>query len=179
MLQAPIHSNAVRSASMSIYTFEFLKSISDALGLEFLENNNLSDQVLHQTVKQQKTIKIPSVLSSHIASMTKEERKQLTLSANIKKKGMKESSKSRGIKSIAQKKRWANMTEFERKEMGIKSRNGVSDEKKRTQTLAAISSYSPAREKGLKKHLTECPHCGMIGGAPIMKRYHFERCKSL
>jgi hypothetical protein len=164
---------------MSIYTFDFSKSISSALGLKFSENVELSDQVLYETLKEQTTSKIPSVLSTHIAAMTEEERKQLTLAANAKKRGMKESSKSKGIKSVAQKKRWANMTETERKEMGIKSRNGIFEENRKTQTLAAISAYSPAREKGLKKPLIKCPHCGIIGGAPIMKRYHFERCKML
>ena len=162
---------------MSIYTFDFSKSVSIALGIEHIEDTNLSDQVLHETIKTQISSNVPSPLAAHIAVMSFEERKQMTSAANATKRGMKESSRSRGIKSVAQKKRWVNMTETERKEMGIKSRNGVSEENRKTQTLAAISTYSPAREKGLKKPLIKCPHCGIIGGAPIMKRYHFERCE--
>lgn len=26
---------------------------------------------------------------------------------------------------------------------------------------------------------SECPHCGLIGGGSAMKRYHFDKCKSI
>lgn len=163
---------------MTIYTYNISKSISESLGLEFIEDINLSDQILH---KQQKQFifcdSVPPTVNLHLTNMTFEERKQLTKAANEKKKGMKESLQSRGIKSLAQKKRWSNMSVRQRKEMGIKSRNGVSEENKKTQTKAATAAYSPVREKGHKKTLTECPYCGIIGGKPIMKRFHFERCK--
>ena len=32
-------------------------------------------------------------------------------------------------------------------------------------------------KKGIKKNKVICPHCGKEGGEPIMKRYHFDRCK--
>jgi hypothetical protein len=164
---------------MTIYSFITANAISNALELEISEDVNISDQYLYNIIKELKPSKIPSVLSEHIAAMSEEERKQLTKAANSKKRGMKESSESKAIKSIAQRKRWAEMSIQERKEMGLKSKNGISEENKKTQTLAANRAYSPAREKGLKKPLTKCPHCGKIGGGPIMKRYHFERCKLL
>lgn len=164
---------------MTIYTYNFSKSISEALGLDFIENIDLSDQIVYEQYKQYTPQnKIPSSFGSSLKGMTVEERKQLTKAANEKKRGLKESLKSRGIKSIAQKKRWSNMNAEQRKEMGVKSRNGISEEKRKTQTAAAILAYSPAREKGRKKDLTECPYCGIIGAGPVMKRFHFERCKN-
>ena len=31
--------------------------------------------------------------------------------------------------------------------------------------------------KGKKKPTTKCPYCGIIGGIPVLKRFHFENCK--
>jgi hypothetical protein len=31
--------------------------------------------------------------------------------------------------------------------------------------------------KGNKKATTECPHCGIIGGVAVLKRFHFDKCK--
>ena len=163
---------------MSIYTYGFSKSISDALEINFIEEECFSDQVLHEKIKKLNTRKdIPPVFKAHLALMQPEERKLLTKAANDKKRGMKESDKSRGIKSTSQKKRWSNANEETRKDHGLKSRNGISEEKKKTQTLAAIAAYSPAREKNRKKPLIKCPHCDIVGGMPAMKRFHFERCK--
>lgn len=32
--------------------------------------------------------------------------------------------------------------------------------------------------KGVQQKQVECPHCKKIGGAPIMARYHFDKCKA-
>ena len=32
-------------------------------------------------------------------------------------------------------------------------------------------------QKGRKKPLTTCPHCGLIGGVNTMQRWHFDNCK--
>jgi hypothetical protein len=31
--------------------------------------------------------------------------------------------------------------------------------------------------KGMKKPTTKCPHCNIIGGVPVLKRFHFNNCK--
>ena len=31
--------------------------------------------------------------------------------------------------------------------------------------------------KGKKKPVTKCPYCGIVGGIPVLKRFHFENCK--
>jgi hypothetical protein len=42
-----------------------------------------------------------------------------------------------------------------------------------------ISERTSAALKGKPKTKIECPHCGKIGGAGNMKRYHFEFCKTV
>jgi hypothetical protein len=32
---------------------------------------------------------------------------------------------------------------------------------------------------GIKKSKKECPHCGLIGGAPQMAQWHFNNCKNI
>lgn len=34
-----------------------------------------------------------------------------------------------------------------------------------------------AKMKGIDKPKITCPHCGKNGGAPAMKRHHFDNCK--
>jgi hypothetical protein len=29
------------------------------------------------------------------------------------------------------------------------------------------------------KEVITCPHCNQMGGKPVMKRFHFDKCKSL
>ena len=31
--------------------------------------------------------------------------------------------------------------------------------------------------KGVKKAITKCPYCNIIGGIPVLKRFHFDNCK--
>lgn len=40
-----------------------------------------------------------------------------------------------------------------------------------------ISEKTSAALKGIPKKKIACPHCGKIGGAGNMKRYHFSECK--
>lgn len=37
---------------------------------------------------------------------------------------------------------------------------------------------SSLTQKGRPAERVECPHCGKIGGKPIMKRYHFNNCRN-
>lgn len=161
---------------MSIYTYEITTAISLALGLDPIETIEVSDQHLHEMLKTATHKNIPFRFS-HKKHLSEEERKSMTKPANDKKRGMKESARSKCIKSFSQKKRWENMSEEQRKEMGIKSKNGISEEGKKRQTKNANLSFSPARQKGVKQPLTICPHCSKIGGRAIMGRYHFDRCK--
>lgn len=49
--------------------------------------------------------------------------------------------------------------------------------KGRTRSSEACIKHSET-VKGIPKPKITCPHCGLIGGAPQMKRYHFDNCKS-
>jgi group I intron endonuclease len=42
-----------------------------------------------------------------------------------------------------------------------------------------ISERTSKALKGVPKKTIECPHCGKVGGAGNMKRYHFDFCKLL
>ena len=120
--------------------------------------------------------KLRTSVTNHRASLSLEERKQLTKKANNVKLGSTESEHSRALKKEAQKARFASMSEEQRKEHGVKSRNGISEDGKKRQIVGMIHAFSPVREKGFKQQLTTCPHCGKNGGAFAMKRYHFDRC---
>lgn len=58
--------------------------------------------------------------------------------------------------------------------------------KKKKQTVAGktdeekkiISQKISERLLGMPKPKIQCPFCGLIGGTPVMKRYHFNNCKS-
>lgn len=52
----------------------------------------------------------------------------------------------------------------------IPSNKGIkmSDEQKEKISLS---------NKGMKKPTTKCPHCNIIGGVPVLKRFHFNNCK--
>lgn len=41
------------------------------------------------------------------------------------------------------------------------------------------SRGGPSSRKGTKDSVVECPHCGKVGGAVIMKRWHFDKCKEM
>jgi hypothetical protein len=162
---------------MTIYTYTISQSISKTLGIQFTEIPELSDQELHK-ISHESDCVIVGPYTKHIERMSQDERNAMTSAANERKRGMKESDRSRGIKSVAQKERWQNMTDEQRKAMGKLSREGISEEGKNRAITALITSYSPEREKGKKKILVSCPHCDTIGGKPIMYRFHFEKCKN-
>ena len=115
-------------------------------------------------------------VTKHRMSLTLDQRKDLTKKANAAKLGSIESDKSRALKREAQKARFAQMSEDQKKEHGIKSRNGVGEEGKKKQVIGMTQAFSPVREKGFKQQLTTCPHCGKNGGVYAMKRYHFDKC---
>lgn len=57
----------------------------------------------------------------------------------------------------------------------MKKNNPMFDKKVVERVRIALSKPRPkARVPKPKK---QCPHCGLIGGAPVMSRYHFENCK--
>ena len=49
------------------------------------------------------------------------------------------------------------------------------------QTLIPLSEEHKKKiskaKKGIKQNLIKCPYCDKEGGKPIMKRWHFEKCK--
>jgi hypothetical protein len=168
----------IGAPAMTIYSYDFARSISDALHLPFEELPELSDQAVHAFVFLAEKSNVPGPYASQCANMSIEEKKAMTNAANVAKRGMKESIRSRGIKSTAQKYRWSNMDENMRKEMGRLSRIGLSENGKIKSIFALKNSVSPERQPGHKKEIVQCPHCHKLGGKPIMNRYHFERCKS-
>ena len=40
-----------------------------------------------------------------------------------------------------------------------------------------LAISKPRPKARVPKPKKECPHCGLIGGAPVMMRYHFDHCK--
>jgi group I intron endonuclease len=129
------------------------------------------------TLTEKTKNKIKESVQKHRDSLSDYEKRQLTKAANIAKKGNKESADSRDKKSLAQTKRWKTVDDEYKKEHGVRSRDGTSVDGKLRSLTALKNSYSPAREPGIKKPKIQCPYCGKIGGAPIMKRYHFDNCK--
>lgn len=60
------------------------------------------------------------------------------------------------------------LTKEKLREIGLKSRM-VTDNPMKDPTIAAM--FKKPKEK------VTCPHCGKVGGKPVMMRYHFEKCK--
>lgn len=118
--------------------------------------------------------KIGAKSKARLDAMTDEERGGTTQAANSAKRGQKEKPSE---KSAAQKKRWAEVSAEERRAHALKSRAGMSVEGAQRSITALTNAYSSAREPGKPKEKVVCPHCDKIGGAPIMKRYHFDKCK--
>jgi hypothetical protein len=168
---------------MSIYTYKTHEALCEIFNIEYYEDPRLSDQTLHfeekKLLDQQNNSKnIAENFSKKLMSLlSKEEKRERTKCANLRKTGYKESQKSRNIKSIAQKTRWEQASKEERKEHGKISRMGISEEGKIKSLTALKNSISPARTPGIKKQKAKCPHCNKIGGLPIMSRYHFDKCK--
>lgn len=116
-------------------------------------------------------------ISKHRNSLTNEQRKQLTKAANSKKRGYKESEISKNKKSKAQKLRFSKMNKEQLLEHGRLSSQNVTVVGKQNKINALLNSYSPARIKGFKQPIIECIYCKKQGGAGIMHRFHFEKCK--
>ena len=53
---------------------------------------------------------------------------------------------------------------------------GRTDARGRKATQATKDKMSETRI-GIKKPLVNCPHCGKAGGAGVMGRWHFDKCK--
>jgi group I intron endonuclease len=123
--------------------------------------------------------KISISVKAHRNSMTTDEKKEMTKSANKIKLGYKESENSKKLKSIAQTNRWKNTTQEQRLLHGKISSKKISEEGRKKTMLALNAAYSPQREPGVPKEKVTCPHCGKIGGKPIMNRYHFDNCKDI
>ena len=58
--------------------------------------------------------------------------------------------------------------------IGNKNRLGIPHSEEAKRKIGISSSLAL---KGVPKKKIQCPHCGKIGGAGNMKRYHFEFCK--
>jgi hypothetical protein len=57
----------------------------------------------------------------------------------------------------------------------MKIKNPMHDPAVVARVKLAISKPRP--KSRVPKPKKTCPHCGLIGGAPVMKRYHFDNCK--
>lgn len=83
------------------------------------------------------------------------------------KKKMSESAKRRGIPEERQKRMALARTGAKRGPFSEEHRANMSMSRK----------GKPNKHKGLSYGSVECPHCSKIGGAPGMKRHHFNNCK--
>jgi hypothetical protein len=161
---------------MSIYTYHLHKSFSNILGISFEEIESLSDQNLYYN-EPKKFEKIEGPYVKYIKLMSESERKEMTRKANKAKRGMKESDYSRSVKSLSQKQRFDSMSKEQRHQHGMRSREGISEDGRISQTKNMLKAFSPVRQKGYKHALTTCPHCNKVGGVNTMKKYHFDKCK--
>jgi group I intron endonuclease len=155
------------------YWIDYYKSTNYSLGYNMSFGGSGKSIILSEVVKK----KIKQSVQKHRDSLTNQEKKEMTVLANNAKRGKKESLESKIKKSKSQTERWGNATEEYRKEHGKRCKDNLSEEGKIKSLTALKNSYSPAREPGIKKPKIECPHCKKVGGAPIMKRYHFNNCK--
>lgn len=128
-------------------------------------------------LKEESIEKLRVSVTKHRNTLNQDERNNLTKRANAAKRGSKESEKSRALKREAQKARFGRMSEEQKKQHTLKTRLAMSEEAKKRQVSGMNKAFSPVREKGYKQNLTLCPHCGKVGGASLMKRYHMENCK--
>jgi hypothetical protein len=71
------------------------------------------------------------------------------------------------------------MSEDERKRIGALSRAGKSKASIKQSVKAMQKAFSPVRQKGYKQPIGKCPHCKKEGGMNLLKRWHFDRCKTL
>jgi hypothetical protein len=114
---------------------------------------------------------------SNVYDMTVDQFVGACMKANKAKRGMKESDYSRSVKSLSQKQRFDSMSKEQRHQHGMRSREGISEDGRISQTKNMLKAFSPVRQKGYKHALTTCPHCNKVGGVNTMKKYHFDKCK--
>ena len=77
--------------------------------------------------------------------------------------------------STASKEYFANRTP-EQKEATRKKKADI-ELNRSPEEKSVISKKISDALKGKAKPITECPHCGLVGGGGHMKRYHFDNCK--
>ena len=147
---------------------------------DYLFGYNMSKGGQGSSIKtsEEKRNKIKQKVQEHRDSLSPEQKKEMTKAANEKKKGRVESEESKERKSQAQKNRWNSMSEEQRKEHGKKCADNRSREDKLNDVKRLKECYNPAKQKGFKHKIVECPHCKKTGGSNAMKKYHFDNCKS-
>jgi hypothetical protein len=64
---------------------------------------------------------------------------------------------------------------------GVKRENDVCDKIKnnRWDEQRKLEQSSRLKERRKMEPVLKCPHCGKEGKGPVMKKYHFDRCKSI
>jgi group I intron endonuclease len=156
----------------------FWISFFDSTNYSFGYNMSNGGQGSSIKTSEEKRNKIKQKVQEHRDSLSPEQKKEMTKAANEKKKGSIESEESKERKSQAQKIRWNSTSEEQRKEHGKKSSDNRSEESKINDIKRLNECYNPAKQKGFKHKIVECPYCNKTGGLSAMKKYHFDNCKS-
>jgi group I intron endonuclease len=118
--------NQENANQLESFWIKSLNSTSYECGYNMANGGSGKSLIVSEEIRQ----KIKYSVKPHRNSLTSEEKKNLTKSANEAKRGMIESDLSKERKSMAQRKRWQTANEYEKKEHGKKSKNGVSIEGK-------------------------------------------------
>lgn len=155
------------------YWINLLNSTDYSVGYNMALGGSGKSIVLSEDIK----LKIKGSVQKHRDSLSMSEKRDLTKAANEAKRGVHETEESKIKKSVAQRDRWNTASSEERLNHGKISNKNVSAAGRARSISALNAAFSPARQPGVKKPTATCPHCGKIGGAPVMKRYHFDNCK--
>jgi hypothetical protein len=87
-----------------------------------------------------------------------------------------ESTKGKPKKPFSEERKSKLSESMKGKNVGNKSRTGLNNSK---ESKSKLSESMKGKNKGKPKPVVICPHCKKEGGASIMHRYHFNRCKLL
>lgn len=110
------------------------------------------------------SIETKNIISEHSKNRSLKTRKKLSEAG--KKRVQSDSCKEK-MRIIA--KNRPPMSEYTRTKISIAQTGKTCSEK----TKIKMSEI----KKGIPKPKIQCPHCGLIGGVPQLKRYHFDNCK--
>lgn len=135
---------------------EHLKSLRYALGMMRSRKKYVSSHSYSFAKKQY----VLAHIETRLGSRHSEETKQKISKAHLGRKRTPEHCENTRLSQLGKK-----LSEEHKKKLGDATRG-----RKITYTITS-------KQKAPKPKVT-CPHCGIIGGKPVLTRFHFDNCKS-